>query len=425
MNVYSVIKMWAFPGLAAVVLGCTVETDLGDLRIAQDREPLRMLGPDQAHALGLRSGPDSILEVWPDEGEPFRYVVFSGNSYKYGRGTFRVKYSLDLCCLLLTPTKGDDADDLLRPILQPAETEAARYDTRNSPFDYNYAGGGTLLQCPNGKLLYAYHGENQTDPTGVRHRFVTGWAGIGLAVWDEKHSVFRRDQQIIGVNQSNQWRVMNGELRTHQIASAAGQGVIFRNPADEFVYVLYADRSGAPGNPDPLSCGRTLVQCTAMARAKLDEVCTKAGTGRPIEFKKFYANSYSEPAVYRSGAPGDLGPGTGGRFTPLYPRPQGVTETSPSISYLEKEKLWVLAAVNQPANSIAVRFSRDLVRWSDQQIVRTVVDPANRMFYARLLILKRPGAARKLILTWMERQRDGWSRVALYGQDVSVATRSK
>jgi len=381
-----------------------------------DAEPVVFLASKDTKRLGLKTGPDSIVELWPDDGGDYRYLIFSGYSYKYGRGTFKVKFNRDLSSLY-----GGAADEVW-PVLQPAINEKNPLKSGKGSFDFNYAGGGTLYKCGNGKILYAYHGENQTDARGVRHWGPKpGWSGIGLATWDPVANNFIRDRQIAGLNQSNYWRKgKGGEAGTNQTAPSAGMGSLTPSPDGKFLYLLYNDRTDQPDSEFERPCVDSA--CPVLARADLREVCDNAGTSAQVSFRKYFRGSFAEPSVYDAEKSKDIGSGTGGRFSAAYGK-DGGTETAANLTYVASRKIWIQSSVLQPENVIGIRYSSDLRTWSPIVKVRGPTQKGARMFYARVLDISSTSAASELRLTWLEKIAKSWDAAFLMGQRLQVDAR--
>ena len=146
------------------------------------------------------------------------------------------------------------------------------------------------------------------------------------------------------------------------------------DPALAYVYVIYGDlMPEAPG-------GCRDARCPAIARARyvdlLDAAVAEDAVALASVFHKYFADTpdpWSEPGT--SGAPDLSMPA--GRYTPLWQPSSG------DMAVLYDRAIDGYISVYQYAKGFAVRWSRDLVHWSDP--LATYSEPGQYLYYPTLL----------------------------------------
>jgi hypothetical protein len=372
-----------------------------------DGPPSVLISQNQRVMLGLRNGPDSITDLWTEGGRS--YLVFSGASagpVAAGGATFRVAVDPNL------RTISGTLEVVMRADCRDVRPEGGRTCTR---FDSDYAGAGTIYQCPGGRTLYFYHGENHTTPGGSRAGSGRdGWTGIGQAAWDPARQMLGKDGQIAGLNISNGWVNDSGGWHTSQTAAASGNPSVAPDPSGAYLYLYFGNRTNDPAanGPDAQCASRT---CWAIARAPLRVVCASAGTGRPAPWSVLSNGNFNTPALL----PG----GTGGEFTPLLGRSDGVVDNLANVTFIPALRLYVMTVLQQPGAAIAARYSTDGLAWSPPAPILGPPPPGVRQTYPRILAL--PGSHGEIgfVLTYVVRSDHGWSFAELRRQPLRLAAR--
>jgi len=413
------VNAWRVLGIATLALlspsspaGSGPAPMMGD-RLVIDGVSAPLMTNAQRRAAGIRNGPDSIVDVW--RSEPGRLqLIFSGSHLEQGRGTMVLRVGPDL--------KID--------LAAPRATVVLQADRRSPGFDYDYAGGGDVFTCPgaNGKTLYFYHGENHTDPTG---RYIrgpkNGWTGIGMATWNARAGRFAKDGQIIGMAVDNTWRKdKNGRYKTLQGPPISGNPNVVPDRSGEYLYLYYTDRTDDPAyEAKGQDCDKRA--CTAVARAAVSQVCSAAGTGSPAPWFKYYKGAFTQPGLLGSGskAVGKTAgsAGVGGRYTPIVDRFENRGETTPNVTWLPRQDLYVMTALRRPERDIAVRYSRDLLAWTDPEVL---IGPAPKGYtnkYPRLNVIAGADGAERYMMLWTVKAEASWEDAELRGQAVRFASR--
>ncbi len=362
--------------------------------------PTPLITQAQRQSLGLRNGPDSITDLWPDSGRS--WLVFSGAATTptgiAGGATFRLPVSPDLTTIT------GPLDVIMRADCRDARPANGTACTR---FDSDYAGAGTMLPCANGRTLYFYHGENHTIPDGKRAPTPReGWTGIGQATWDPSQHRLIKDGQIAGLNASNAWTTAGAApWSTGQIAAASGNPSVVPDPTGTYLYLYFGNRSADPAanGPEQQCSHRT---CWAVARAPRAAVC--AATGTPAPWQILHEGAFTSPAL--------LPNGTGGPFTPLLTRAGGVVDNLANVTYLPARHAYVMAVLQQPGAAIAARISTDGLAWSAPMPLVPPAPPGSLQTYPRILAIQGPGGAPSYALTYVVRTAEGWSNAALLRQ---------
>jgi hypothetical protein len=369
--------------------------------------PAILLGQEQRRQIGIKNGPDSIVDLWTKSGGESD-LVFSGALMSGLRGTFAVPVAPTLDHVLASEPRAVSVFMAPRCGIAADHRDAAECQD----FDSNYAGGGTIFPCPDGRILYFYHGENHTDPTGrLHHGPAEGWTGIGMAVWDPQAQKLTQARQVIGLNASNRWE---GGNATRQGPPISGNPSAVLDPTRHYIYLYYTDRTEDPAYAGgPLACDRR--PCTAVARADASAACAASGTASAVPWRKYYHGDFSEPALFQTASSPALPRGTGGQFTPLYPRFRNTGENVPNVTYLASRRLYVMIALQQPGGAIIARYSADGLRWSEPaSLVTQPAGPAMRRLYPRLEVVRGTGGgAETYVLTYVEKSARSWDRADL------------
>jgi len=356
-------------------------------------EPAPLIDQAQRASLGLRNGPDSIVDLWQVGGQP--YLLFSGAALVDGRmaggATFRLGVDKSL------QTVAGPLQVLMRADCRDRRTDAPG-TCQN--FDSDYAGAGTVFTCPNGRTLYVYHGENHTVPDGHRAKNPNaGWTGIGIATWDDAQKMFAKQGQIAGLNASNSWFYAEDGAGTQQSPAASGNPSIVPDPTGAFLYLYFADRAAAqeddaePGQ----RCDRRT--CWAVARAPLAKVCADPRT----PWHLWHAGSFTQPAL--------LAGGTGGAFTPLLRLQGGQADTLANVTRLPGQHAYVMASVQRPSGAILGRISMDGLAWSEPAQLVGPPAPGTAQSYAR--VVAEPGNPKNLVLLYVVHEGKGWGNASL------------
>lgn len=299
--------------------------------------------------LGIVIGPDGPTARLDNiDGSHYLYVAGQSGAVSAGR-TLRLHANADFSVVTRDPP------DLTHYVLLPGNLQPNPHGSSAADmFDWNYAAGGQVLQCPSGgKLLYIYHGENHTDPSGFDHvvEGLNGWTGIGLAYWDEPSQTFIKDDQIVGMTPCNTWCGTGPGANTCQIAAEGGFTAVV-NPDDGYVYTYFEEQIRDPEYMTSLTD-----KYEGVARAVWADVCANVGTGSKTQWYNWYHEAWSEFAVNPDG--------TGGKFTPLWVPQNTFSATVARLT----SGLWLLVEqVSQ--RGIAIRQSLNGINWSqDQNII--------------------------------------------------------
>jgi hypothetical protein len=246
-------------------------------------------------------------------------------------------------------------------------------------------------------LLMSYHGENHTDPAGVRLP-KEGWSGIGLARWDPAQGRFVKIDQIVGLHASNIWRQTAQGWETEQAPPISSEGDMVLNPVNDMVYLYYGDKLAGS---NPYSGIRI-----ALAAIPLNTLCADAARGVHAPWLKWYRGSFSEPAVYTSSANAEHMPaGTGGPFTPLL---GDGDETCPDVIYHGGRWYMVTSTGHR---RLRLRTSSNGISWSTP---RTVYAPRTGLVMYPYLWSSTTGSGPlKLTFTWQQAQRPWAGNFAL------------
>lgn len=363
-----------------------------------------LLSDVERRQLGIRNGPDSPAVLWRTREGTF--LVFSGRLQDGRQGTFRIRVDEGLRKLAGAPS--------------PSALEVLLTAQGGTGFDRDYAGGGTVFECPGGSpTLYFYHGENHTDPTGKFHPGPErGWSGIGLAIWDGGQRRFVKIGQVLGLAVSNEWRPAPGGPVTAQTPPASGIPSAFLHSGDANVYLYYQDRTdeGAYVQGD-LKCDTRA--CTAVARASVAELCAASTAGRSAAWKKFHRGGFESPGLHVAGDGSGSPPGTGGRFTPIVPREERTGENIPNVTFLKGRGHYVMAALRRPDGALIARYSGDGLRWSVQSVLVAPPPPGILHTYPRI----HESADGTPVLTYTRRTEDRWTHAQLVRQVLRYAAR--
>ena len=362
--------------------------------VATDGAPSVLLDPQQRAALGLRNGPDSIVDVWTLGGQT--YLVFSGAAVVQGRPAGGATFRLPVDLQLEGPT--GPLSVLMRAECRDGRPEGGRACTR---FDSDYAGAGTVFTCPSGRALYVYHGENRTLPNGMRAGGRnSGWTGIGLAAWNPARAAFDKLGQIAGLNASNAWSGSGPDAVTAQTASGSGNPSAVADPTGHYLYLYFADRTQNPGSTE---------RGLSVARADLRVVC--GGISGSARWEMRHDGHFSDPAL--------LPDGTGGAFTPLLAPGDNADEVA-NVTALPEMRGYVMTSVLRPSSEIVARTSTDGLAWSAPTLLVGRPEPGSPLAYPR--IVRMPGARGQtaLILLYVKHNGRGWPNASLMRQAVRV-----
>lgn len=349
------------PSLATLALAClALPAAHAAPRLPMPAGPaVPLISEAQKEALGLHIGPDSIVDLWNDNGRT--WLVFSGSALTphgiEGGSTFRVAVDPGLT------TVTGPLQTIMRAQCRAGRPDGGRACTR---FDSDYAGAGVMVPCPQA-ALYIYHGENHTAPDGRFLQGNEGWTGIGQAVWDAPHHALFQQGQIAGLNASNVWQTTQAGPATAQTNAASGNPSVVPDPSGAYFYLYFGDRS-ADTSPD-MRCDRRT--CWAVARAPRAAVCA----GQTNGWRVWHNGSFSEPAL--------LPDGTGGAFTPVLNHENGVDNLA-NVTAAPALHGYLMASILLPGGTIAERFSPDGLAWSAPV---TLVQPpeGSKLRYPRIL----------------------------------------
>jgi hypothetical protein len=334
-------------------------------------------------ALGLRVGPDSLIAPVTDS-TGAHYVFFSGTpqSAPSGSGGFTLRFAIDGDGgLAPDPTAADGGPlavmgDGVVGDVTPGIPGDGGFHGGYGGYDLDYAGGGTPYVCASGRIVYAFHAENHTDPAnGVRYVGSTqGWTGLGQAHWDDASKRLVKEQQIIGLHISNAWTNASDASTTEQTPPASGSGNMVYDADDDSLYLYYNDRTDDPAYAaGDFDCATE--SCVAVARAKASDVCS--GVTNP--WKKYYNGDFTEPGVYDATNATEAYPlGTGGKFTPLF------KGAGPTPEVVRVPGAWIMVH-RFGAGGIALRSSLDGIAWSTPTQIVTADDGGFSTLYPSLL----------------------------------------
>jgi hypothetical protein len=373
-------------------------------------------------ALGLRVGPDSLVAQFVDS-TGARYAFFSGTSASQdaAAGGFTFRFALDGDSgISPSPTTADGGPlavmrDGVFGDTTPTLPQDGGFHDGYDGYDLDYSGGGTAYVCPSGRVVYAFHAENHTDPAyGVRYVGpLQGWTGLGQAHWDDAAKKLVKEQQIIGMHISNAWANAGDASTTLQGPPISGSGNMVYDADEDALYLYYNDRTD-----DPDYAGGTYDCATeagvALARAKASDVC--AGATNP--WKKYYKGDFTEPGVYDTTNASAAYPlGTGGKFTPLFAGGGSTPEV------VRVPGAWIMAH-RYGAGGIAIRSSLDKINWSTPTQVVTADDAGFQTLYPALLtdtFGASPCGPWVLTFTEWPNVNNVWSNASVRKQMISVS----
>ena len=360
--------------------------------------PSVLISQAEREALGLRIGPDSIVDLMNDRSRT--YLVFSGSinlpgGVEHG-DTFR---------LAVDPTLSRISGPL-QVIMRPAcQVGRAAPPAGCGKFDSDYAGAGSIVTCPQG-TIYMYHGENHTPPGGQYQQGVQGWTGIGQAHWDPSRGMLVKDGQVAGLNASNAWRSGPAGPETAQTNAASGNPSVVRDRSNVNDYLYFGDRSDAPdATGRGMRCERRT--CWAVARADHAALCAGAANGHPANWQIWHNGAFAAPAL--------LPDGTGSAFTPMLNQDDGVDNLA-NVTKLPGQDGYVMVSILRPGDAIVERTSSDGLHWSRPATLVASPTPPLQNTYPRILPLPaRPGA---FVLTYVVMGKPAWQHMELMRQEL-------
>jgi hypothetical protein len=361
-----------------------------------------LISQEQRQALGLRNGPDSIVDIWNDGGQT--YLVFSGaadiDGRRAGGATFRLAVDASLRhimpplqVVLRAPCRG----------ARPAQGRAC------SQFDSDYAGAGVVVPCPGGATLYIYHGENHTRPDGAQVPGNLGWTGIGQATWSASQGQFMRNGQILGLNASDLWQNTPTGLATGQTPAASGNPSVVPDPTGMYLYAYFGERSASPDAAGAgLQC--TTRTCWGVARARQADVCASAAAGRAAPWQIWYNGAFTQPGLIEGA--------TGGSFTAILNHADGVDNLA-NVTALPALHEYAMVSVLRPSGAIVARSSTDGLHWSAPAMLVPPPEPGTLNSYARIVPVPAATPPRYALL-YVARHAGSWEWAELLRQDVKV-----
>lgn len=190
----------------------------------------------------------------------------------------------------------------------------------------NYAAGGPILDIDGMDSIMFYHGEESNGANYYSH--------IGIAAF--RSGVLEDCGRILTSN------ITKAEATGLNVEMGGAPYVV----RGEYVYVFFADMSAGPNY---------ILQ--SVARCKVADLKAAINAGNTVpEFKKWYNGTWMES-------------GLGGRSSEIWANPSDFIRWS-DVIYLEAYETYMgIYSFNDGGWNFGVRFSKDLVNWTDENVL--------------------------------------------------------
>lgn len=364
--------------------------------------PATPLMTDQQRAmLGIQFGPDAEIDVFCGRDGQFYLNTTAAMANVKGPGKQEtIDLHVDPAVTQLLALHGNAPASGPQDVQQVFTDRAAQCGwgahrkandaACQAQFDRDYAGGGVTFRCPDGALLYFYHGENHTAPDGSKYA-QGGWFGIGLGI-------FNRDETRITRIPADNGQIAGLDLPASRALApgAAPQQHPFNGVpsltlgTDGYLYLITGNASRNPEYA-PASC---TPECMSLSRAPAQAVCDAAEGKGHVTWKYYYHGAYTEPALLDDGA--------GGHFTPILAAPER-GEHGGSVTWLPALRRYAMVHIRD--GGILLRMSSDELHWSAPQTLldapaATPLGDAATIVYPRIIVTH-AGGAEAYVLTYV------------------------